>query len=817
MSVWAENPTSEEAIRESIEKQIAALNAPPPPSKNQKKALPEEETADQLKAASPPKEQAKVEANFSLEHTDGMLKAKIEFINGVPFYAVFSHDGVWHIALSYPTNNTFSPWQASEFPELTSIDTLSNESGFCYRLHLTPGLYPKIAFDDDQNTLTVTFDKQPAEEGEAVHLVQPRKLQDAFRVKLRNAQTDVEFYDPDTGEVLWVICADEHNKPIPAYHYPEFDLLDSYQGLAFLLRDETLDYSYIRKVAEIRKDGGLANSLATANTGEPLKSAIFSTFKADTAPQATQKLLRNLATDHSKIKDGLHLLWLYSGQGLGLEAADMAEQLLNQASDLKILPFWRSLSGLAALLRFRYPKAQEQLEFVQNEPDADFWKSIALAAQQAYSQTPNLKKLTDYSSLLSGLPLVLKERLRNDILEVGVLTQDPSLLKTYGTNMSEPVYAKYRRLYEVAKAVLNLDPSKDSSAEVLKDLANINPSSKTSVLAMLNYLKFMHKAEKIKPEEELAQLDHLRYLWRGDQLEYTLDKYLALRYMEEKRYAEVLPLLRKTLKYFTKQAHQDKLPDQMQQALINYFNQESPPVLEMLSIFQDYMSIAPDDARGDAIMIKVTNILANLELYEEAISLLKEYLNQKIQQGSDVQERKNKIYYRIAVASILAKKPQACLDNLGQIKNPDSELQDDLDILKAESYLMLKQKDKALDALGETPAQLFHKANIFVGDKNWAEAIKVYEKICSNMPSVPDHLKEQSIINLALCYLLTDDQKALTALKSQFGSFMEKRKGAQTFEFLTSPNAQVSLTHLASLQQVTSFAERLKNVFSDGK
>lgn len=816
---WAAPSLSQEEIAALIEKQIEELNNPRNffgdtnfPAANEQDLRMRSSNPDQFGEA------VKIEAKFSLERKNDVLQASVKFANGIPFFAVFCRDNDWYITLSYPTNNTFDEWETSEFPEITNVDILSTDDGFSYKIRLTYQLYPRISFNNETNTLTLLFDKDVINEDKlaVAEISQPRNRDGSFRMKLRNAQADVEFYDPDTDETLWVICADEPNKPVAAHQYPEFDVLLSYQGAAFVLKGEELDYSYVRKVAEITKDGGLGNSFASMAVIADPGISVFADFNSATAAKISKSVAQQLFNGQSTIRDGLFLAWLYLGQGLVPEAMEIFDQLLEKTPDLKIMPFWRSIQGFTKLLRFRYQQAQDLLGFFLEEPEISFWRQIASLSQKVYLETVKLQDLLVYTATLQGMPQKLQDQVRGKILEIGIVGENQQLLRSYGRELNEPdSTSAIRHWYDVAIAIANLDYDRPNSGEILRALAKREPYSKASVLAMFEYLRFMHALNKIEAEDELKQLDRLRYIWRGDLLEYRICRYLAKRYMEEQRFTEVLLLLRKTIKYFTKESHADQLPEKMQQALLTYFDRNPLPVLEMLSIFQEYMSIASDDERGDAIMIKATNTLANLELYQEAIGLLKEYMKEKIQHGDQQQERRNLIYYRMAVASILDKKPEDCLSYLSQIQSDDLQMTDDVAILRAEAYLLLKDMNKAVQSLGDTPNQLYHKASIYFGARKWAEAITVYQEICNDLAEVPDVIQEGSIINLALCHAISEDQKSLSELHSRFQAFMEKQRGRPIFEFLTQPEARISLTDLESLQQITSFIDRIKSVFSD--
>lgn len=814
------SPSSEE-IKDSIEQQLKALNSPPqkteqPPSVQKNDIFRNSQVPSTSDSA--PLQKTKINVNLNLERATDAIKLTLTFEQGTPYYAVFCRGTTYYITLAYPADSKITKWKKEDFPELRHLDVLSNEDAFSYKLKFSEKLYPHITYNNHKNTITVIFDKSPAaDEGLPVKISQPRSKDDPFQVKVSNGQANVDFYDSKTGHTLWVICGDYNSRPTAFYSYPQFDILESYQGIAFLLRSEDLSYSYAHKFAEINQDNGLANSFSYTPISKNLDPPIFSGFNQEHAKYESDTVLKKLTIGNPQIGDGLYLMWLYLGQGLGIESSDIATQLAQQTHDLKLAPYWQALSGLADIMRYHYETAVHRLSAIKNEPDVDFWHQLAVQIQYTYMDQDTSNKLINYKDRLLTLPIPIQERLRNDLLEIGIANQNKPILMAYGTSSSPPIDNQYLPMYTVALAVFNLNPAKPDSVDALTQVINQYRYSRAAILAAFERLKFLRATKKIDVTDELKQLDRLRYIWRGDLLEYSICTYLAKRYMQEHLYEKALPLLRKTIKYFTKQAHKDKLPQEMQQALLDYFEQKSPPVLQMLSIFQDYMSIAPDDEHGDAIMLKATNTLANLGLYDQAIGLLEQYLEQKVKEGSHIQERKNKIYYRLAVASILNNEPEKTLNYIDDLKDSPPHLIDDCAILKAEAYLKLKEFDKAIQSLGTSPAQLFHKGGIYFGVKNWQDSEKIFHDLCYTVKDVPPSIKESSIIDLALCYIAQDDKTSLAKLHKDFGKFMNQRKGQQTFNLLTQPEITINPTQLTNLTQVDSFAAQLKSVFSDSK
>lgn len=140
---------------------------------------------------------------------------------------------------------------------------------------------------------------------------------------------------------------------------------------------------------------------------------------------------------------------------------------------------------------------------------------------------------------------------------------------------------------------------------------------------------------------------------------------------------------------------------------------------------------------------------------------------------------------------------------------------DDTAILRSEIYLQSGKEDKALGGLGNTVAQLIHKAEIFLGDRKWKQAQDVYHHLLSGHYKLSDSDKAHAIVNYVLCLYMDKHLAKLKAANTEFSEFMKGKPGSQAFELLTVSDAKVSLTQLQSIQQVSTFTERLKGLFSE--
>jgi hypothetical protein len=808
---YAEVPDKEQ-IKESIQSQLKMLDQMPEEDKTPKANMIGQTGSGHTTQKT--EEVKKLKAEIWSERKDSKSSLIIKFDNGLPYPALFRRGDYIYLVISFPTDISKAKWSDAVVPEITGLDIMAFDEATVVRWKMNH-IYPRMQIDTKANQFVIDVSQEMSlNDGFDLDIFQPRRKGESWRSHLKNAQTDVTLDLGGDGQDVWVIFADQTNRTIPKRDYPEFTILESYHGVGINLKSEDLEYSYVRKSLSITKAGDIGNSLGQSGGASIKPKTIFDDFVVEHPEEKNRELILKVYSGNPNLEDAVDLVWNYLYQGMALEVQGVVQSIFVKNKDLALTTLWKSIVGLAALMRGQFDEAEKSLELVLNEPDATFWKSVAVCCGQKNIDPAQLAELLAGKPYLFKLPPVIRDKIWSRILEFGLLNNQKQVLEEYVLKGEKPTTRLIKPMHNFISAYLKLDPKNPSTVNALFDIWQKSPGTKVGILAAFERLKFLHQVKKIEPEQEFKQLEKLRFQWRGDQLEYTIAKYLIDRYMEEKQYAKMLPVARKTIKYFTKQAHDDGLPKLMQEALVKYFQQDHISVLEMLSIFQDYTSIAPDNEQGDMIMIKATNVLANLELYDVVVNLLKDYLTQKAKEGPDTQQRRDHMLYRMAVAFHLARKFPDALKALAEIKNPPADLIDDVAILKSEAHLQSGHEDKALSVLGNTPLQLIHKAEILLGDKKWSLAHDVYHTLLFNDYKLGDSEKARAIVNYVLCLYMDKHQNKLQEVNTKFADFMKGKPGESAFELMTVPDAKVSLTHLQSIQQVATFTDRLKGLFA---
>lgn len=730
--------------------------------------------------------------------------------------AAFSQGNIWYIALGGVTDVEILPYEEGLVQNFSKASIIKSDTGeSIVKIHLNRQQAATIVQKPKGIELHFQHRYQTASCDDLIEL--PNTPQAPYRIRARFADRVIEFDDPETQNSFWVLTSEKPFREINEHSYPEFTLLGSQMGVAIHKISEVLDIDYSRRKISILSESGLSVSPRfPTETGIKLQS-VFAEFNSVLAPTRI-KALTHLASQAGSevIQKNIELIWQYLGLGKVPEALALVNLLRESYPDILLMPTFRALDGITQLLLNRAEKAADLLEVLSYDPEPKFWYRLAVTSKNEFIDTDNLHNLVRYTDHFRLLPAPLQTRFQGLILQAAVLHKDSGVLDVFTQENFYPDDIFVQQLYKLATALTMLqNGQKDKAVKYLKNLEQNPISQRVSILAAFELVKIAGKDKTISPEEELATLNRLRFSWRGDFLEYYIARYYVQRLEEEKFYAKTLPILRSLIKYFPDQAHRDKLPEAMQKNLLDFFNQKPPPsLMESLSIFQEYGDLAPNNEQGDHIILKATGELVQLDLYQDALDILKKYIDKKFQDNAADTDRRKVLLYRIAAIELLTKDSQECLKVLAEITNPPSVIVDDIALLKAEALKQNGQIDEAIASLGETVQQLEKKAEFYFVREKWAEASASYQKVLEILDEKDKEHQAKCIYNMTLAYAVGNMKDKLETVKETYGEFMGETKYKDMFDFLTANTAFHGALTSTEFSKIDNFADNLKKVLS---
>lgn len=755
-------------------------------------------------------------AKASLSKKQNSLFVEIGSEKEITSVAAFSQGNIWYVALGGITEIEIAPYEQGLVQNLVETSAIKSNTGEAIL---------KIAFKGEQ---TATFVRNP--KGIELHfqykyqtancndLIElPGTPQAPYRIRTRFADRILEFDDPITQNSFWVLTSEKPFREMNEHSYPEFTLLNSEIGVAIHKISEDLDIEYSRRKISVSSEAGLSVSPRFPNETGIKAQSIFSGFNSIFAPERV-KALNRLASHAGTeaIQKNIELIWQYLGLGKVPEALALVNLLRESYPDILLMPAFRALDGITQLLLNRAGKAADLLEILSYDPEPKFWYLLAATSKNEFIDTDSLHNLVRYKDHFQLLPSPLQTRFQGLILQAAVLHKDSGVLDAFTEKKFYPNDVFVEQLYKLATTLTMLqNGQKDKAVKYLKSLAQNPISQRVATLAAFELVKLDGKDKTIKPEEELATLNRLRFSWRGDFLEYYISKYYVQRLGEEKLYAKALPVLRSLIKYFPDQAHRDKLPELMQKNLLDFFGQKpAPSIMESLSIFQEYGDLAPNNEQGDQIILKATGELVQLDLYQDALDILKKYIEKKFQDKAEDADRRQLLLYKIAAIELLAKDPQECLKVLEEITNPSNVIADDVALLKAEALKQNGQIDAAIASLGGTALQIEKKAELYFAKERWADAAASYQKALELLSETDKENRAKCIYNLALSCAAGNMNDKLESIRETHGVFMDETKYKDMFGFLTTSTAFNGALTSTEFGKIDNFTDNLKKVLS---
>jgi len=792
--------------------------------------------------------------NLTVESVQDKPIYHLKFQGGIPFYAVFFHENSWYIAFSYPSTLVITNKTLKNIPNLQSVHHFSDDQGFLLKLTMDKKLYPRITFKKEANTIILKFVSTPPTIEQCQEITPSISTENVLQIRLPHGHLDQDFYDEDENIQFWVVTA-EPNKSNSAYFhehtFPQFTLLESYEGLGMLTYNDELRTEFSHKEARIENPHHHHLSLERQEELPPPPYSIFQNFEESEAPARLATVNKRALTKEAALSEYIESAWIYIGLGKTAEAMSVLKRLKERAGELSLLPAFRTLDGLSQLLLGRGEQAEEILKPIPNDSEITFFKNIAhfitrgtvmksddIHHDENKSEVSNAPpplgsaKQLDWLSFniiktkdqLLSLPSPLYNILLSQLLQVCLVHKNVELLSFLTKkdfkprNISPGTYLDSYALYKLAQVIVTINTKHQN---VKNNIKNLNDFLKFYMNhhhlfhCQLEYLQLLQHNNKIDLKTELKELENLRFQWRGDLLEYKINTYLADRYIEEKIYHRALPLLRKTLNYFPHNGKQDKLAEKMQNALISYFKQNPPPpLMQSLSVFQEFGDILPDNETGDDVMLLATNLLIKLKLYSISQEILNKYIKDKVKTG-DRQYRKNHLLFQMALSYYLDDKTHEVFDALNNTQHVLPTLGLKINLLKSLTYEKMEMTENALSVLGNSNPELYQQAKIQFSEANWDEAAAIYQGILDSKESKKSAPEERQhlVINLALCHKLCCNHEELIKIHKEYKDMFKKQKNEPTFMFLTKELVPQNNKGKINIKTDENYVDNIKKVF----
>lgn len=619
----------------------------------------------------------------------------------------------------------------------------------------------------------------------------------------------VAALDPEVGDIITIAPTSDIalgvNNP---YTYPEFDLLSSKQGLAFVVN--TPDVMLHR--------GNTGLILKAPNRGlnitpdlEMLKrQQMFTqsgdsllTFDLKVSPQLlikdfneAENLLKQdiiKAPKEDKNQAHLELAKYYIAKGLGTNALQILNMLQkNKAPEANSDKFY-ALLGVANFLAHRYDEAMRNFEHGQLPAinESIFWRTVASSAKEYKAE--NNVILSSYVSLIRDYPQELKDQIAIIGAGTAIRANDDisaqnfiDVLKTSTNTFKD---RKPQLDYLIAKK-LELQGYPRNAIKEYQRIGRYD-DQKFSSLARYDSAILGEKFSTTSLTDAIGELEKLRYAWSEPVFKRELMKNLAKLYVKNHDYYNGLKTLQETLPLVDNK-EKEQLTNLMTQWFEDvYANNQADDMspIRSLALFQDFGRLAERSSQRVEITQKLADRLVSVDLLERAEQLLNGLLEDK----SLSKVERAKLGARLALIYLFENRSPNALEALQA--TADSNLPEDLQalrrVVRAKTLADLGQIDEALELLQDDYSQnaILLKSEIYWNAQQWADASDSLKYLIEQpTPGKPLSVEQIGyILDWATALKKAGKETILVRLRHKFEPYFVNTKYDSAFNILTNP------------------------------
>lgn len=475
---------------------------------------------------------------------------------------------------------------------------------------------------------------------------------------------------------------------------------------------------------------------------------------------------------------------------LSAEALGALEIAAINQPQLSYDPSFRLMRAVASMMMGRAKDAETDLAVsgLASDPVAALWRGVAAHENGAFEAAQrNLERGRD---ALQGLPRSWRTRFLLTLAEAALQNRD--LAAARAASLSAEAQAEGGADFDHARLlgaiVANESGANAEALDIFSALAGSN-DEEIAARASLEKARTQRLLGQITEEEAVAALDSLRFRWRGDAFELSVNQTLGALYVQMGRWRDGLDVMRAAAIRFPNHPIGRLLRQDMSALFESLFLDGEADKLEpvqALGLFYDFQDLTPVGPNGDRMVRALAGRLAGLDLLQQAADLLKYQIDQRLDGLAKAQ-----IAVDLAMIYLQDGRPEQALTTLASTRQPrmPAELLTQRRILEAKAQLELGRSDIAAELLQRerSPEAQRLRAEIAWRSKEWPKAVQELRALTTMLPKegALDDSDRAVVMRAAIAAAMAEDRDARAALRREFMARMRETPDADGFEIVT--------------------------------
>lgn len=661
------------------------------------------------------------------------------------------------------------------------------------------------------------------------------------RVALRGGEAVLTLHDPEIGDDLKVVPTAVAGAGVEDEHdFPQFDVLASAQGLVIKPQSDGLIVRPVGPYVEIYSPGGTLLSPpdeapktekdeADAGGNQPHLFHFEEWRRDDGRPYLDR--LRELERAAAEAPAGqrnpprLALARFLFANGFAVEADGVLDNMAREQPALANTELFHSLKGAAALMAGNLEEARANLTSatLDRAPEIAMWR-VALDMANG-DQAAAIKELSHGPDMTRNYPAPYANRLGLPIAEALIDLGDIPAARDRldAVAASSPRSSEESQEQYLRGRLALLEGKPQEAIEIWSSLERGEPSP-ARVLATLALVDEEMKEKRLTPEEAMKRVDRLRYVWRGDDLEFAVLRKLGELSIASGDVLKGLRTLRDLVALKPDSREVTAVTQQMSAAFQKFFldggaDKLSP--IAAIGMFNEFRNLVPNGPAGNAMVRNLADRLIKVDLLDQAAALLQDQIKNRL-----TGPEKAETGARLAFTQLLNGKPKDALAALQETDTPGlpDALVGDRNRLAAQALADLNRLPEALARIASDTSEdaLKLRAEINWNAGKWAAAATALGGLVGNPPTgdapMPDE-QARRVVRYAAALALAGDQSGLDATRAKFGTLMSKGPYKDIFAVLASdrtgplPDVRDIQARLATTAPFDSFLNEYRQRF----
>lgn len=652
----------------------------------------------------------------------------------------------------------------------------------------------------------------------------------------------VIFVDPVVGDSLTVVPIAVPAQGLPVrFRSTQAEFLPSYQGLVVRPWVDDLNVISTEPGIEISAISGLklAEQLAAddraVNPPTPVGQSASMTAPAvptlppllDFAAMGTpdldnfqkqrvelQQEINTAPDDDAKKEAWLKLARLFFINGMASEAAAIWQDVAKNDAQLAARPEFAMIRAIAGFSSGTTDNIKAALAAV-NQPTTDnsLWQAMLAVRERDWVLAserfrPAFDRIWEY-------PEPYRSRLALAAIDTAVETQDYTQAEMLLGQLTQRYQMENRKptpAVEYLTGMLDWGREKPDEARAHLGSAAQSWDQLWRVKAELALIDADLKDNRTRPADILKRLEHLRYAWRGDGLEFEILHRLAQQHINTGDFAAAFDDFSQMVGKYPDLAAKANIADEQKAAFTRIFqgdDRDRTQAFSQLAIWDRYPQFRPTEPSVlDDVNQYMAERVAGIDLLDRAADFYVEVLKDAKEPAA-----RAAIGTRIAGLRLLDDKFTEAVKALDDTEPPQAsgqpsvlrvDAQDERRQLRARAIFGLGKPDDALALLSNDysePATRL-RADILWKSRRWPEVAATLDALIGPLPADGKLTDEKAgfILSRATALALAGDRTALRDMRVKFGEAMASMADGNAFQLLVRPEVSGGLPDRATLQ-----------------